>query len=119
VPARPYASLHEEHMNATGPLVPDWLTRRIADSLKTAYLNPPVWKIVAIAGVVSLMLAVVWCWARVVRAQGRRGSELRRLAWRFSLPVVLIATYSLSAWFVISHIDPRSEERRVGKERGC
>lgn len=106
VQARHYASLHEEHINATGPLVPDWLTRRIPDSLKTAYLNTPVWKIIAIAGVVGLMLALVWCWARVVRTQGRRGSELRRLAWRFSLPVALIAIYSLAEWFVISHIDP-------------
>jgi len=103
---RHYAWFHREHINATGPLIPDWLTSAIPESLKVVYLNTPVWKIIAIGCVVVLMLAVAYIWARVVRVQSRRGSEVRKLAWRFTLPALLLAIYFFSDWFVIAHINP-------------
>ena len=103
---RHYAWFHKEHINATGPLIPDWLTSGIPESLKVVYLNTPVWKIIAIACVVVLMLALAFVWARVVRVQCRRGSEVRKLGWRFTLPAVLLAIYFFSDWYVIAHINP-------------
>ncbi|HYG45787.1 MAG TPA: mechanosensitive ion channel domain-containing protein, partial [Bordetella sp.] len=86
--------------------IPDWLTSGIPESLKVVYLNTPVWKIIAIACVVVLMLALAFVWARVVRIQCRRGSEVRKLGWRFTLPAVLLAIYFFSDWYVIAHINP-------------
>jgi MscS family membrane protein len=103
---RRYHSLHKEHINATGPLIPDWLTSRVPDSLKVVYLNTPVWKIIAIACVVFAMLLLALIWARVVRTQRRSGSEVRRLGWRFTLPTLLLVIYSFCDWFVISHLNP-------------
>src|SRR5690606_7924518 len=103
---RRYAWFHSEHINATGPLIPDWLTSNIPDSLKVVYLNTPVWKIIAIACVAVLTLILAYAWARVVRIQRRRGSEVRKLGWRFTLPAMLLALYFFGEWFVIAHINP-------------
>ena len=103
---RHYHWFHNEHINATGPLIPEWLTSNIPDALKVVYLNTPVWKIIAIACVVLWMLALAYVWARVVRTQSRRGSEVQKLAWRFTLPAAFLAIYFFSDWFVIAHINP-------------
>lgn len=103
---RQYVWFHQEHINATGPLIPGWLTGSIPDSLKVVYLDTPIWKIIAIALVVVLMLILAYFWARVVRRQCHRGSEFRRLAWRFTLPTALLAIYLFTDWYVIAHINP-------------
>lgn len=103
---RQYVWFHQEHINATGPLIPGWLTGSIPDSLKVVYLDTPVWKIIAIALVVMLMLTLAYLWARVVRHQCRRGSEFQKLAWRFTLPAALLAIYLFTDWYVIAHINP-------------
>ena len=103
---RHYASLHLEHINATGPLVPDWLVTHVPDWLKQVYLNTPAWKIVAIVCVIAAMLVLACGWVRVVQVQSRRGSNVQNLAWRFTLPVMFLAIYYLSVWFVIAHINP-------------
>lgn len=103
---RYYPWFHKEHINATGPLIPDWLTRDIPESWKVLYLNTPVWKIVAIAFVLVVVLTLAYVWARVVRTQSRHGSEVRKLWWRFTLPAVLLTIYYVSEWFVIAHINP-------------
>lgn len=103
---RQYVWFHQEHINATGPLIPGWLTGSIPDSLKVVYLDTPVWKIIAIALVVMLMLLLALLWARVVRHQCHRGSEVHKLAWRFTLPAALLAIYLFTDWYVIAHINP-------------
>lgn len=103
---RLYVWFHREHINATGPLIPGWITSRIPDSLKVVYLDTPVWKIIAIGVVVILMLGLAYLWARVVRRQCRRGGEFRKLAWRFTLPTALLAIYLFTDWYVIAHINP-------------
>ncbi|MVW72597.1 mechanosensitive ion channel family protein [Bordetella sp. 15P40C-2] len=103
---RRYNSLHKEHINATGPLIPNWLTSHVPDALKVVYLSTPLWKIIAIAIVAFAMLVVAVLWARLTRIQRRRGSEVRRLGWQFTLPTMLLLLYSIGDWFVISHLNP-------------
>lgn len=103
---RRYLSFHREHINSTGPLIPDWLVNKIPDSLKVIYLNTPVWKIIAVVGVIFCVIILIFLWVRVVRTQGGRGTALRRLGWRFTLPIMILALYIFSDWFVIAHINP-------------
>lgn len=104
-----FPSLHLEHINATGPLVPAALTRHIPESLNAIYLNTPVWKIIAIAIVALLALSVAYLWTRLVRRRTRHGSEIRKRAWRFTLPISFLLIYFLSVWFVIAHINPSGQ----------
>jgi MscS family membrane protein len=103
---RQYVSFHREHISATGPLIPGWLTNNVPDTLKVVYLDTPVWKIIAIAFVGLVMLGLAYGWTVVARRQGRQGGELQRLAWRLTIPVALLAIYFVADWYVIAHINP-------------
>lgn len=103
---RQYVSFHREHISATGPLIPGWLTDNVPDALKAVYLDTPVWKIIAIALVGLTMLGLAYGWTIVARRRGRQGGELQRLAWRATIPVALLAIYFVADWYVIAHINP-------------
>jgi MscS family membrane protein len=103
---RQYASFHREHISATGPLISGWLTDNIPDALRGVYLDTPVWKIIAIAFVGLTMLGLAYGWTVVARRRGQHGGELRRLAWRITIPLTLLAIYFVADWYVIAHINP-------------
>ncbi|WP_175171866.1 mechanosensitive ion channel family protein [Achromobacter kerstersii] len=103
---RQYVSFHKEHISATGPLIPGWITDRVPEALKVAYLDTPVWKIIAIAFVGLVMLGLSYGWTAIARSRGGQAGELRRLAWRLTIPVALLAIYFVTDWYVIAHINP-------------
>ncbi len=103
---REYVSFHREHISATGPLIPSWLTNNIPDALRAVYLDTPVWKIIAIAFVGLTMLGLAYGWTVVARRRGQRGGGLQRLAWRTTIPLALLAIYFVADWYVIAHINP-------------
>ncbi|MBN3846946.1 mechanosensitive ion channel [Paraburkholderia sp. Ac-20342] len=103
---RHYPLFHLEYINATGPFIPDWLGKHIPDSLKADYLNTPIWKFIAIACVVVLMLALAYGWVRVVQTQSRHASNVKKLAWHFTLPTMFLSIYYLSVQLLIAHINP-------------
>lgn len=103
---RQYAWFHREHINSTGPLVPEWIVERIPESLKVIYLNTPIWKIIAVGLVIIFVLGLSSLWFLIARAQEHRRGELHKLCWRFTVPVVILAIYYLCDRFVISHINP-------------
>jgi len=103
---RQYVSFHREHISATGPLIPAWLTDNVPDALKVVYLDTPIWKIIAIAIVGISMLGLAYGWTVVARRRGRQGGELQSLAWRLTIPLALLAIYFVADWYVIAHINP-------------
>lgn len=103
---RQYVSFHKEHISATGPLIPGWITDRVPEALKVAYLDTPVWKIIAIAFVGLVMLGLSYGWTAIARRRGRHAGEIRRLAWRLTIPLALLSIYFVADWYVIAHINP-------------
>lgn len=103
---RRYPSLRIEHVNATGPFIPAGLTQRIPDALKVPYLSTPLWKIIAICIVTVFVSLLAYGWARHVRNKVSRGSVVRKLGWRFTVPILFLCLYFLTVWFVIDHLNP-------------
>lgn len=106
VQPRRYPLMRLEHIHATGPLVPQAIVDNIPDSLKTIYLNTPVWKMIAISLVALFVILLAYGWSRIARKHARQGSELRKLSWRLTIPLFVLGLYFVSVWFIIDHINP-------------
>lgn len=91
-PVRPtdYPRARQEVYRFTGPLFPFGLTDRIPDSFRGNVLGTPLWKVL-ITLVIAVMIGILTLfWARVASgfASGRGG--VMRLAWRMTVPVLLL-----------------------------
>lgn len=91
-PVRPtdYPRARQEVYRFTGPLFPFGLTDRIPESFRVNVFGTPLWKVL-ITLVIAVMIGVVTLfWSRLVSGFASTRGGVIRLAWRMTVPVLLL-----------------------------
>lgn len=102
----PFANLHREQINFTGPMfgtellkhIPGWATRPVLDT--------PIWKTVLLIGCVLVVLLLTGGWIVAAQQLSREASRERQLALRLSIPLLFLGLYSLIVLAVKTEIVP-------------
>lgn len=101
-----YPDFHLEQMNATGVLISERVIDALPEAFKTAYLDTPAWKIIAIIVIGFAFVVISLVWIRAVHHSSAPMSSLRRIWWRMTIPLVILVLLWGCEWFVATQINP-------------
>lgn len=103
---RNFHSFYLERANATGYLMPDYLSKSIPNWAKSHYLNTPIWKVITISFFVFLFLLLSFIWTRSLLIKSKNNKNIKKSFILLVIPLGLLFLVNISKFLIINQINP-------------